>query len=73
EDEFKNLFPDCEPGAMPPFGNLYGIPVYVDRSLAEDKNIVFNAGTYYEAVRMSYSDFERLVRPSYLQVGRKAA
>ena len=73
EDEFKKLFPDCEPGAMPPFGNLYGIPVYVDRTLTEDKDIVYNAGTHYEAVKMSYPDFARLVSPQILDASRRAA
>ncbi len=63
EREFKDLFGDCEPGAMPPFGNLYGIKVYVEASLAEDKQISFNAGTHDELIQMSYRDFERLVQP----------
>ena len=73
ESEFKMIFPDCEAGAMPPFGNLYGVPVFADRKLAEDRYIVFQAGTHYEAIRMSYRDFERLVRPHYLEASRKAA
>jgi len=63
EDEFKDLFPDCEVGAMPPFGILYGLPVYVDHSLTEDKSIVFQAGTHSEAIRMRYMDFAALVFP----------
>ena len=63
ESEFKDLFPGCELGTMPPFGNLYGVDVYVDPALAEDKEIAFNAGTHTELIRMSYADFERLVRP----------
>ncbi|PYI81134.1 MAG: deacylase [Verrucomicrobia bacterium] len=63
EVEFKNLFPDCETGAMPPFGNLYGMEVYVAPSLAEDDEIAFNAGTHTELIKMSYQDFERLVKP----------
>jgi Ala-tRNA(Pro) deacylase len=63
EREFRSAFPDCETGAMPPFGNLYGLPVYVDISLSFDKEIVFNAGTHRELVRLAYPDFERLVRP----------
>ena len=66
EVEFKNLFPDCETGAMPPFGNLYGMDVYVAPSLAEDEEIVFNAGTHTELIKMSYRDFERLVKPKVL-------
>ncbi len=63
EAEFKGLFPDCDVGAMPPFGNLYGLGVYVDRTLTADESIAFNAGTHYEAVRMKYADFARLVQP----------
>ncbi len=63
EDELKGLFPDCELGAMPPFGILYGLPVYVDRSLTEDEEIVFQAGTHSEAIRMRYWDFAALVFP----------
>lgn len=63
EEEFTDAFPDCEIGAMPPFGNLYGMEVYVDESLAEDAEISFNAGDHIELIKMSYSDFARLVRP----------
>ena len=63
EDEFASLFPDCELGAMPPFGNLYRIPVYVDQSLTEDEEIVFQAGTHSEAICMRYWDFAALVFP----------
>ena len=63
EEEFKNLFQDCELGAMPPFGILYGLPVFVDRSLTEDDEIVFQAGTHSEAIRMRYIDFAALVFP----------
>jgi Ala-tRNA(Pro) deacylase len=73
EEEFRMLFPDCEAGAMPPFGNLYNVPVYVDRSLTLDRDIVFNAGTHYEAVKISYEDFEKLVKPKVLEASRKAA
>jgi len=66
EQEFRGLFPDCETGAMPPFGNLYGMDVYVAPSLAEDDEIVFNAGTHDEVIRMRYEDFERLVRPKVM-------
>lgn len=64
EAEFKDLFPECEVGAMPPFGNLWGLPVYVAATLAEGKEIAFNAGTHSQLVRMAYADFERLVRPT---------
>ena len=63
EPEFKELFPDCDLGAMPPFGNLYGMEVWVAGSLGETPDIVFNAGTHTELIRMRYADFERLVRP----------
>jgi Ala-tRNA(Pro) deacylase len=63
EDEFSGLFPECEIGAMPPFGNLYGIDVYVDDELAEDEDIVFNAGAHTELLRLSYADYRRLVKP----------
>ena len=63
EGEFKDLFPDCELGAMPPFGNLYGLPVYVDQSLMEDEEIVFQAGTHSDAIRMRYWDFASLTFP----------
>jgi Ala-tRNA(Pro) deacylase len=63
EHEFKSRFPGCEPGAMPPFGNLYGMDVYVSRTLAEDDQIAFNAGSHTELVRLDYGDFERLVKP----------
>ncbi|MEP9410551.1 MAG: YbaK/EbsC family protein [Candidatus Brocadia sp.] len=67
EKEFKNLFPECEVGAMPPFGNLYGMDVFVARSLAEDEEIAFNAGSHRELVRMAYKDFERLVKPKVME------
>ncbi len=63
EGEFTHLFPGCELGAEPPFGNVYNMPVYVDESLCQDPEIVFNAGTHTEAIRIKYADFERLVRP----------
>lgn len=66
EREFKQHFPDCETGAMPPFGNLYGLPVYVDETLADDLEIAFNAGSHHELIRLDYADFERLVRPEVL-------
>ncbi|MDH4154751.1 MAG: YbaK/EbsC family protein [Nitrospira sp.] len=63
EDELARLFPDCEVGAMPPLGTLYGLPVYVDRSLIGDEEIVFEGGTHSEAIRMRYWDFAALVFP----------
>jgi Ala-tRNA(Pro) deacylase len=68
EDEFKEKFPDCEPGAMPPFGNLYGLPVFADESLARDKEITFNAGSHRELVRIAWQDFATLVRPRLLRL-----
>ncbi|MFC1746835.1 aminoacyl-tRNA deacylase [Candidatus Neomarinimicrobiota bacterium] len=68
EREFKDLFPDCEVGAMPPFGNLYGLDVYVSVSLADDEEIAFNAGTHTEVLKLSYKDFERLVRPRIMEL-----
>lgn len=63
EDEFKGLFPDCEPGAEPPFGNLYNVETIVDESLAGDERIYFNAGNHYEAVEIAYREYEEMVRP----------
>jgi Ala-tRNA(Pro) deacylase len=64
EDQFKTMFPDCEVGAMPPFGNLYGMEVFVAPGLAADEEIAFNAGTHTEVVKMSFADFDRLVHPT---------
>jgi Ala-tRNA(Pro) deacylase len=63
EKEFQDLFPDCEVGAMPPFGNLYQMEVFAAESLSEDEEFAFNAGTHRELIKMSYKDFERLVKP----------
>ena len=71
EQEFRGRFPDCDLGAMPPFGNLYGLDVYVADRLAEDEEIAFNAGSFTELVRMAYRDFERLVGPKVLRFGTK--
>jgi Ala-tRNA(Pro) deacylase len=67
EQEFKNLFPECEIGAMPPFGNLYGMEVFVADALAEDEEIAFNAGSHTELIRLAYRDFERLVKPKVVK------
>ena len=69
EGEFSVYFKDCETGAMPPFGNLFGMKVYVDPELALDKTIAFNAGNHTELIRMKYLDFERLVEPIMLEFG----
>jgi Ala-tRNA(Pro) deacylase len=63
EKEFKDMFPDCEVGAMPPFGNLYGMHVFVDEMLADDEVIAFNAGSHAELIQMTFKDFVRLVEP----------
>ena len=68
EREFKQHFPDCETGAMPPFGNLYGMSVYVDEELSRDREIVFNAGTHRELVRMSWADYDMLLHPKIMKV-----
>lgn len=66
EDEFRQRFPDCETGAMPPFGNLYGMEVYVAESLIGNEEIAFNAGSHTEIIRLPFKDFERLVRPKVM-------
>ena len=63
ESEFAPVFPDCETGAMPPFGNLYGLPTYVDQHLTGEDYIVFEAGTYTDAIKIRYSDYDRAVKP----------
>lgn len=63
EAEFAAVFPECDVGAMPPFGNLYSIPVYVDRSLTEDPEIFFLAGTHEDTMKVNYQDYQRLVDP----------
>lgn len=68
EREFKDAFPDCETGAMPPFGNLYDMSVYADASLAESEEITFSAGTHRELVRMRWEDMVRLVDPTIDQL-----
>ena len=66
EAEFKDAFPGCETGAMPPFGNLYSVPVLVDETVTLDREIVFNAGSHTELVRLAYEDFARLTGPKVL-------
>ena len=63
EEEFKTLFPECETGAMPPFGNLFDMEVFVSSSLAEDEDIAFNAGSHTELIKLSFDDYKRLVNP----------
>ena len=67
EDEFMDFFPDLDVGAMPPFGNLYGLDVYVAESLAEDEVIAFNAGTHTDLIKMAFVTYARLVKPKILR------
>jgi Ala-tRNA(Pro) deacylase len=67
EAEFVDAFPDCEVGAMPPFGNLYDLPVYVDKSLTDDEAIVFPAGTHTETMSVRYADYAQLVKPTIVE------
>jgi len=67
ETEFKDLFPECEVGAMPPFGNLYDMDVFAAARLAEDDEIAFNAGSHTELIKLAYKDFERLANPKVLK------
>jgi Ala-tRNA(Pro) deacylase len=71
EEEFCRLFPGCETGGMPPFGNLFGVPVYVSETLARSEEIAFNAGNHRELMQMSFTDFNRLVKPKIATFSRK--
>ncbi len=71
ETELGQLFPDCDLGAMPPFGNLYNLPVFVDSALLRDERIAFNAGTHRDVVHMRMEDFKRLVSPTVVSVARE--
>jgi Ala-tRNA(Pro) deacylase len=66
EEKFQNRFPDCEIGAMPPFGNLYDMEVFVAESLVSNSDIAFNAGSHEEVIKLAYRDFERLVKPNVM-------
>jgi Ala-tRNA(Pro) deacylase len=66
EDEFRDRFPECELGAMPPFGNLYGMEVFVAESLRENREIAFNAGSHVEVIKLAYQDFDRLAKPKVM-------
>jgi len=68
EQEFINMFPDCEVGAMPPFGNLYGMDVYVSEKLTEDEEIAFNSGTLRELIMLSFKDYKELVKPKIIRM-----
>ena len=71
EAEFRGLFPNCDLGAMPPFGNLWNMPVYVSSALAEDVEIAFSAGSHAEVVRLAYEDYDRLVEPTVASFSTK--
>ena len=70
ETELTQLFPDCELGAMPPFGNLYNMPVFISSALKDRPEVVFNACTHTEVLKMSFSDFERLVQPKVGEISK---
>ena len=71
EQEFKNLFPQCDVGAMPPFGNIYGMDVYVEEGLGEDEMIAFKAGSHEEMIELAYKDFERLAGPKIVRLSTR--
>ncbi|MGH8655918.1 MAG: aminoacyl-tRNA deacylase [Gammaproteobacteria bacterium] len=68
EEEFKDEFAGCDVGAMPPFGNLYGIPVFISRDLTRDESITFSAGSHTELMRLAYRDYSRLVNPTVIEL-----
>jgi Ala-tRNA(Pro) deacylase len=68
EQEFRNQFPECEVGAMPPFGTIFGVPVYCDVQLEHNQFIEFNAGTHHDTIRMAFQDFRRLANPTMTDV-----
>ena len=72
EEEFQSVFPDCELGAMPPFGTLYGLNVYADTKLEDDPEIAFNAGSHRELMRLPYADYERLEHPILLPIATRS-
>jgi Ala-tRNA(Pro) deacylase len=71
EDEFKGFFPACDVGAMPPFGNLYDLPVYCSNALSEDLEIAFSAGSHSELIRLAYADYEQLVQPEIASFSKR--
>ena len=73
ESELSDLFPDCELGAMGPFGNLCGVPVYAEADLAREETIAFNAGTHRDVIHMRFDDYQRLVKPQMVVLSRHAA
>ena len=73
EEDFMDRFPECETGAMPPFGNLFGLPIFADKSLEKDAEIVFNAGNHRELIRMAWTDFKKLAEPTLVRLAATAA
>ncbi len=73
EPELEEIFPDCELGAMPPFGNLFGLPVYMESGMAADPMIAFNAGTHRDVVNMRFQDYEALVKPVFISLDKSLA
>jgi Ala-tRNA(Pro) deacylase len=71
EEEFAGLFPDCDTGAMPPFGNLYDVPLYVDRFLADEPVVVFRVGSHGETMKLAYDDYSRLAQPRVGEFARQ--
>jgi Ala-tRNA(Pro) deacylase len=71
EEDFADLFPDCDTGAMPPFGNLYDVPTYVDQALAGEEDIVFRIGTHRETMKVAYADYARLAQPTVGEFARE--
>jgi len=71
EEEFADLFPDCEVGAMPPFGHLYDLPLYVDHTLINESEIAFTAGSHGEIMHISFADYERVAAPTIANIGDK--
>ena len=71
EEEFESAFPDCEVGAMPPFGNLYDLPIYVEEGLGEDETIFFRAGTHTDTMSVRYADYEQLVEPTVAEFAHR--
>jgi Ala-tRNA(Pro) deacylase len=68
ESEFKNAFPTCEVGAMPPIGNIFGLPVYCDVRFEDHDFIEFNAGTHHDTIRMAFDDYKRLAKPTMIDL-----
>lgn len=68
EDELRKLFEDCEVGAEPPFGNLYGMPVFLSRAMADDLHVTFNAGSHEDVVRMPFVEYVKAVRPRIMDL-----